>query len=214
MLIRPLDSSNSKATSTTLSASSAPKSPNNRGPRTPRTPRKVEVQATRLEALDDSLDPLGPLGESATLQPDPAPVPAPTPPSKEQSLLNRNVRPTSSAASSRMSSSMMDSVDLNDDVQVQVSRARHPPPVQPPPSGIENQRRQNQPSVSVEQAAKPSFDITVGDPHKVGDLTSSHIVYQVRTSVSCSIGRLLATSLIDGDQLDNFKSLQTNRIRC
>ncbi|KAK5087968.1 Vacuolar protein sorting-associated protein vps5 [Lithohypha guttulata] len=35
--------------------------------------------------------------------------------------------------------------------------------------------------MSVEQAAKPSFDISVGDPHKVGDLTSSHIVYQVRT---------------------------------
>jgi sorting nexin-1/2 len=35
----------------------------------------------------------------------------------------------------------------------------------------------------VEQAAKPTFYITVGDPHKVGDLTSSHIVYQVRTKV-------------------------------
>ena len=35
----------------------------------------------------------------------------------------------------------------------------------------------------MEQAAKPNFDITVGDPHKVGDLTSSHIVYQVRTKV-------------------------------
>ena len=40
-----------------------------------------------------------------------------------------------------------------------------------------------QPSVSIEQAARPTFDITVGDPHKVGDLTSSHIVYQVRTKV-------------------------------
>jgi hypothetical protein len=48
---------------------------------------------------------------------------------------------------------------------------------------VENIRRQAQPSVSIEQAAKPSFDITVGDPHKVGDLTSSHIVYQVRTKV-------------------------------
>ena len=37
--------------------------------------------------------------------------------------------------------------------------------------------------MSVEQAAKPSFDISVGDPHKVGDLTSSHIVYQVTTKV-------------------------------
>jgi sorting nexin-1/2 len=44
-------------------------------------------------------------------------------------------------------------------------------------------RTSNQPSVSIEQAAKPSFQITVGDPHKVGDLTSSHIVYSVRTKV-------------------------------
>ena len=38
--------------------------------------------------------------------------------------------------------------------------------------------------MTVEQAAKPSFEITVGDPHKVGDLTSSHIVYQVRTKTT------------------------------
>ena len=49
--------------------------------------------------------------------------------------------------------------------------------------GLENARRNPQPSVSIEQAARPKFDITVGDPHKVGDLTSSHIVYQVRTKV-------------------------------
>ena len=51
------------------------------------------------------------------------------------------------------------------------------------PGAVDGARRQTQPSVSIEQAARPSFDITVGDPHKVGDLTSSHIVYQVRTKV-------------------------------
>ena len=75
----------------------------------------------------------------------------------------------------------MDSVDLNDDVEPS-GGARRPPPVQPATN--ETGRRTTQPSVSVEQAAKPSFDISVGDPHKVGDLTSSHIVYQVRTKVS------------------------------
>ena len=35
--------------------------------------------------------------------------------------------------------------------------------------------------MSIEQASKPTFTINVGDPHKVGDLTSSHIVYQVHT---------------------------------
>jgi sorting nexin-1/2 len=38
--------------------------------------------------------------------------------------------------------------------------------------------------VSIEQAAKPTFHISVGDPHKVGDLTSSHIVYSVRTQTT------------------------------
>ena len=30
---------------------------------------------------------------------------------------------------------------------------------------------------------KPMFEVSVGDPHKVGDLTSAHTVYQVRTKV-------------------------------
>jgi sorting nexin-1/2 len=35
--------------------------------------------------------------------------------------------------------------------------------------------------MSIEQAAKPSFNITVGDPHTVGSATSSHTVYTVIT---------------------------------
>lgn len=81
---------------------------------------------------------------------------------------------------------MMDSVDLGDEnVEPAGARQRVAPPVQPQPTGPDNVRRQAQRSVSIEQAAKPSFDITVGDPHKVGDLTSSHTVYQVRTKVKC-----------------------------
>ena len=79
----------------------------------------------------------------------------------------------------------MESVNLFDDdvdqQEVRFSGPRTPPPVQF--SNPENSRRSTQPSVSVEQAAKPSFTVTVGDPHKVGDLTSSHTVYQVRTKV-------------------------------
>ena len=60
-----------------------------------------------------------------------------------------------------------------------------PPPVQRPEGATV--RRETQPSVSIEQAARPTFDISVGDPHKVGDLTSSHIVYQVRTKVMMSL---------------------------
>ena len=179
-LIQFVDSSKIKSQTLDLpSTSSGPRSPSNKGPRTPRTPRRVEAQTTKLEAVDDSFDPLGPLGDSAPSQSEPPPAP----PLKEQSLPLRNAKPGNTS----MSSSMMDSVDLGDDADLAGSRARHPPPVQPPPTGFENIRRQTQPSVSIEQAAKPSFDITVGDPHKVGDLTSSHIVYQVRTKASSSI---------------------------
>ncbi|MCJ1420712.1 Vacuolar protein sorting-associated protein 5 [Xylographa parallela] len=161
-----------------LSAVAGMKSPAGRGPRTPRTPRRVEAQPIRVEASDDALGPLGPLGENAPVQPEFVP----TPPSKEQSLPVRNARQQPPNAA--MNNSMMESVDLGNDSEAQGSRARHPPPVQPPQNVPDNVRRQTQPSVSIEQAAKPTFDITVGDPHKVGDLASSHIVYQVRTKTS------------------------------
>lgn len=76
-------------------------------------------------------------------------------------------------------------MDLSDEVEPTAGGPRVPPPVQP--SQGPAVRRETQPSVSVEQAAKPSFEITVGDPHKVGDLTSSHIVYLVRTKVCYSL---------------------------
>jgi sorting nexin-1/2 len=78
---------------------------------------------------------------------------------------------------------MMDSVDLNDDdddERPQSQGPRVPPPVQPHAAP----QRHVQPSVSVEQAAKPIFSIYVGDPHKVGDLTSSHTEYSVTTKTT------------------------------
>ena len=150
-------------------APTTPRTPASWGARTPRTPRRVDLQPTRLEALDDNLGPLGPLGDSA------APEPAPEPPSKERPLPTRRRAQPSAQPSG-------DAADSLENDGAQGVRPRFPPPVQPSP-GFENAKRQGQPSVSIEQAAKPSFDITVGDPHKVGDLTSSHIVYQVRTRV-------------------------------
>lgn len=38
--------------------------------------------------------------------------------------------------------------------------------------------------MSVEQAAKPSFNITVGDPHTVGSTGTSHTVYSVITKTT------------------------------
>jgi sorting nexin-1/2 len=164
-------------TSQPVKASSSLRSPAGRGPRTP--VRRVGSQASKLEALDDSLGPLGPLGDNgiAALQPDYPPAP----PQKEQTVTHSNRQPTLALSQSTMSRSTMDTVDLDDDVE-RSGKPRIPPPVQPPQGGPV--RRDTQPSVSIEKAAKPSFVITVGDPHKVGDLTSSHIVYQVRTKVS------------------------------
>jgi len=78
---------------------------------------------------------------------------------------------------------MMDSVNLQDedDVEETGGRPRVPPPVQP--STREASQRATPSSVTVEQASKPTFNISVGDPTKVGDLTGSHTVYQVRTKV-------------------------------
>ncbi|KAL8969708.1 MAG: hypothetical protein Q9183_001869 [Haloplaca sp. 2 TL-2023] len=161
-----------------LTSTQSPSTPAGRGPR---TPRKIGAQPTRLEAVDDSLGPLGPLGDNAPTQPEPEQPPVP--PSKEQPVPMGNSRQAPSTSSS-MNRSMMDSVDLGDEDRPLGARFRHPGQGQSSPGGIENIRRQTQPSVSIEQAARPSFDITVGDPHKVGDLTSSHIVYQVRTKTS------------------------------
>jgi hypothetical protein len=161
-----------KATeSSAPSVSAAPRSPGPRGPRR----KQYGTQPTRLEAADD---PLGPLGAPV---PPPAPEAPPAPPQKEQTVSRASQPP--SAASTSSIRTMMDSVNLDDDDDtVPVSRGpRVPPPVQPTANDVP--QRHTQPSVSVEQAAKPSFNISVGDPHKVGDLTSSHTEYSVSTKV-------------------------------
>jgi len=103
----------------------------------------------------------------------------------------------------------MDSVDLDDEDETPASTGpRVPPPVQPPANAAP--QRQTQPSVSVEQAAKPSFNIYVGDPHKVGDLTSSHTEYSVTTKV-----RLLPKwlrCLANEACVDDFKRLSESRV--
>ena len=161
-----------KSPQAALSASSTPRSPVGRNPR---TRGKVAPQTTRLEAIDDSLGPLGPLGETSNIS---EPETPPAPPSKEQPLPIRNTR-SQQATPSSASHTVIDSTDLVDDERGSVN-SRHRFNAQGYP---ENINRQAYPSVSIEQAARPTFDITVGDPHKVGDLTTSHIVYQVRTRV-------------------------------
>lgn len=131
---------------------------------------------------DDSLGPLGPLGQNAA--PDER---GPALPQKEQ-LSKQNARQPSTSAQGAMSASAgtMSTVDLSNSLAEDgLGSLVGPPPVQRPEGATV--RRETQPSVSIEQAARPTFDISVGDPHKVGDLTSSHIVYQVRTKVMMSL---------------------------
>ena len=172
---RSLDAESKLPKSTEPASSSAtPRSPSSRGPR---TRGKIVAKATTLEAVNDATGPLGPLGESSSI---PEPDQPPAPPSKEQTLPVRNERPPQH---SPMSRSLIDSNDAAGDDRSSISsRQRYSQQGQTLP-GIENAKRNPHPSVSIEQAARPTFDITVGDPHKVGDLTSSHIVYQVRTKV-------------------------------
>ncbi|KFY07675.1 hypothetical protein V492_06923 [Pseudogymnoascus sp. VKM F-4246] len=171
----------SKTAAAQLSESSATSNVKSPGGRSRGPIRRVAAQTTRLEPLDDSLGPLGPLGplgDNGAQATSPLEQP-PAPPMKEQTV-TLNTRQPDTAQRVR------DVMDPNYDDEAQSSgKARIPPPVQPAQPG--SARRDVQPSVSVEQAAKPTFDITVGDPHKVGDLTSSHIVYQVRTKTT-SIG--------------------------
>ena len=161
------------------SENTRPAASSSSGGRGSRTPRRAAAHATRLEAVDDSLGPLGPLGDNSSL-PSELEHP-PVPPLKEQSLPLRSARQHASPPS--VSRSVVDPVDAGEDDRAIVSRARYSSQAQPSPMGADGLRRPTQPSVSIEQAARPSFDITVGDPHKVGDITSSHIVYQVRTKV-------------------------------
>lgn len=163
--------------------SSTPSKPTSSGPRPSSSrkipARKIEVQPTKLEAVDDSLDPLGPLGAEPTPEiPSIQADQAPTPPRKELSAKVNRPPSAPSAPSPGFPGSEYE------DGSLPVGRTKGPPPVQPQAPGAV---RQTQPSMSVEQAAKPTFDISVGDPHKVGDLTSSHIVYQVRTKVSSAV---------------------------
>ncbi|KAF2867933.1 vacuolar protein sorting-associated protein-like protein vps5 [Massariosphaeria phaeospora] len=160
------------AASTEPNVAAAPRSPAGRGPRR----RQHGAQPTRLEVVDD---PLGPLGAPT---PPSAPEAPPAPPQKEPTAA-RSTRATPATSTSSIRG-LMDSVNLDDDEEdaPAAQGPRVPPPVQAPRGAAP--QRQTQPSVSIEQAAKPTFSISVGDPHKVGDLTSSHTEYSVTTKTT------------------------------
>ena len=142
----------------------------------------------KLEALDDELGPLGPLGDNYV---SPIPSPAlfhdqpPKPPHKEPTGKART-RPAFRG------DGMLDQVALEDEESEEAllaagRRAGKPPPPVDSEIGAVGQSRSAPPSVPIEQAASPTFEISVGDPHKVGDITSVHIQYAVRTKVGLYI---------------------------
>jgi hypothetical protein len=162
-----------------------------------RIPKRFVPQATKIESVDDPMGPLGPLGDNfAPSEPSEEPLVSPLP-QVTQAQSGKHVG--SSNASLR---TLMSSVNIDDDEELSSSsKARVPPPVHLPPP--ESPQRQTQPSVSIVEAAKPTFRISVGDPHKVGDITSVHTEYQVSTRVMTFI-IVTSTTL---NVLDKFESL-------
>jgi sorting nexin-1/2 len=159
--------------SASASQSSTPAPASSSAPRPSRGPRRLVAQPTRLEAVDDPLGPLGAVPEDNG----PAQDAPPVPPQKEQMVI-RTTMPQPQQQQRRPA----DPNHIDDEENDGPKAPRAPPPVDAAqPSAV---RSSNQPSVSIEQAAKPTFQIYVGDPHKVGDLTSSHIVYSVRTKTT------------------------------
>lgn len=158
----------------------------------------------RLQAVDDSLGPLGPLGDNAPAAANDLP---PLPPQKEQLVLRQPAGSKFGSRPADVNRKTIETDEVPEDIEP-TAGPRIPPPVQPS-QGVPT-RRDTQPSVSIEQAAKPSFDITVGDPHKVGDLTSSHIVYLVKTKASTSFQ---SENTPHAHRLsDHVKSLSSTRI--
>ncbi|PHH60992.1 hypothetical protein CDD81_958 [Ophiocordyceps australis] len=171
---QPLPPDNAPDSSPSASRAAASPTPT---PRPQRGPRRLVAQPTRLEAVEDPLGPLSGDGGGDDLLP-PRETGAPVPPQKEQMVM-RTTMAHQQPPRRRPDPNL---VDDNDDEFERSRGPRPPPPVDAAqPNSV---RSSTQPSVTVEQAAKPSFYITVGDPVKIGDLTSSHIVYSVRTKTT------------------------------
>lgn len=134
-------------------------------------PRRPGRQVIRAEVVDDPLGPLGPLGGDS----EPS-TPGVTSPLTQSLMENPPMPPVKEAGGSSQTGSVsgpsrphtMEGLEDRDGEAGNSSGG---------PSGAP-QEQQLQPV-----AQKPKFEISIGDPHKVGDLTSAHTVYQVRTKV-------------------------------
>ncbi|KAL7271241.1 Vacuolar protein sorting-associated protein vps5 [Rhizina undulata] len=135
----------------------------------PTTRRRPGRHVARVEVIENDLGPLGPLGDAFNVSSEPSTPQLETPPEPPKKEARRAIISGGVVASaSRISlrGELLDSVSLDDEEE-------------------EGQKVESQaaPQMKIEPVGD-SFDITVGDPHKVGDLTSAHTVYQVRTKTS------------------------------
>lgn len=179
------------------SSAPAPSTPSSSGGRPTRlAPRKLVAQPTRLQAVED--DPLGPLGAASSSSTEvgagaSGPVTSglespPAPPLKELPL--RSGIPVGAGGSVRglLDPHRIDTDDADDAAGGDLFDSKSPrgPRVPPPVAAAQPSpvRTTSRPSVSIEQAAKPTFSISVGDPHKIGGATGSHIEYSVKTNTT------------------------------
>lgn len=121
-----------------------------------RKPIRASAITSRLQTLDLESDPLGPLG-SENIE-DSSPMP---PPKEEQSGNVQIALPADRtiAGASQVAGSQSETT-------------------------LSSETEARTPSIPLQQAANPSFSINVGDPTKIGDLTSAHTVYKVSTKTT------------------------------
>ena len=137
--------------------------------------RKIEAQPTSLEDAKGSFDPLGPLGgaETPSQLADPPSNLSTDNPSTPPGQLQQSPISQQRSEASIATRDLVQRHDSSDSTQARGFAQ----------SGASGTPRQVRPDHPINPPAKPSFEISVGDPHKVGDLATSHIVYQVRTKV-------------------------------
>lgn len=148
-----------KPLTSTLTARPATRSSPISSRRRPAGSRLSQSVVSKLEDLDLESDPLGPLGEVG------AETVAPPPPAKDDSLASRAAKQPPTTFS---------------EIKAEIETPRYTDlgRAQPPPVS-------RQLSTPLEQAAQPpTFNIYVGDPTTIGNITGSHTEYKVRTKVA------------------------------
>ncbi|KAI5810803.1 vacuolar protein sorting-associated protein-like protein vps5 [Pyronema omphalodes] len=139
-----------------------------------RPTRRPGRHVVRAVAIDDDLGPLGPLGP---LGGDSAEPSAPTTPQPLQEVLPPQppIKEAAAAAPApqQRKKDVLESIVLGEDEDSEAIRRSMG--VRLPGIG---------PSADGGASQKPVFEIHVGDPHKVGDLTTAHTVYNVRTKTT------------------------------